>query len=137
MKIEYKLPPRRGLPPRAFTTTLVSEPQGSAPRLARLVALAQKLEGLLQSGTVKDYAEVARLGHVSTARVSQIMLLSYLAPVIQEHLLFLSAGEAEFLSEPELRNIAREPRWDRQRERFERLIRIPNSQADISGSVTR
>ena len=72
---------------------------------------------------MKDYAELARLGHVSTPRVSQIILLSQLAPAIQEYLLFLPADEAAFLTERELRQIAREPRWDRQRALFERLLK--------------
>ena len=122
MKIEYTLAGRRGLRPRAFTTEPPCEARSHAPRIARLLALAHKLEELLQSGAVKDCAELARLGHVSAARVSQIMLLSQLAPGIQEYLLFLPAGEATLISETELRNIAREPRWDRQRERFERLL---------------
>jgi Tat protein secretion system quality control protein TatD with DNase activity len=36
--------------------------------------------------------------------------------------LFLSAGDARFISESGLRNIAREPRWDRQRELFEQHL---------------
>src|ERR1700674_309819 len=42
---------------------------------------------------------------------------------LQEYVLFLSADEAEFLTEPTLRTIAREPRWDHQRACLERLIR--------------
>ena len=41
------------------------------------------------SGEVKDYAELARLGHVSRARITQIMNLLLLAPEIQEEILFL------------------------------------------------
>ena len=41
------------------------------------------------SGQVKDYAELARLGHVSRARITQIMNLLLLAPDIQEEILFL------------------------------------------------
>jgi hypothetical protein len=37
------------------------------------MALALRFEGLLQAGVVKDYAELARLGHVSRARVSQVI----------------------------------------------------------------
>jgi hypothetical protein len=122
MKIEYTIPGRRGLAPRAFTTEVVVAPTGPAPRIARLLALTHKLDGLFRSSTVKDYAELARLGQISTARVSQIMLLSQLAPAIQEYVLSLSAGEAVMVSESELRKIAREPRWDRQRELFERLL---------------
>ena len=46
-------------------------------------------EELIDEGQVTDYADLARLGHVSRARVSQIMSLLRLAPDIQEELLFL------------------------------------------------
>jgi len=72
---------------------------------------------------VRDYAELARLGHVLAARVSQIMTLLHLAPAIQEYLLFLSVDHAGFLTEPNLRKIARELRWDYQHACFEKLIR--------------
>jgi len=64
-------------------------PAGRVPRIARLMALALPFEGLLQAGEIKNYAELARLGHVSRARVSQIVQLLSLAPQIQEALLFL------------------------------------------------
>jgi hypothetical protein len=50
------------------------------PRIARLVALAIRFDQLLRSGTVEDYAELAHLGRVSRARVTQIMNLLNLAP---------------------------------------------------------
>jgi hypothetical protein len=53
------------------------------------MALALRFEQLLQAGVVTDYAELAGLGHVSRARVSQIMSLLVLAPAIQEALLHL------------------------------------------------
>jgi hypothetical protein len=59
------------------------------PRIARLMALAIRFESLIQSGTVTNYADLARLGHVSRARVTQIMNLLLLAPGIQEAILFL------------------------------------------------
>ena len=123
MKIEFNLPCRQKLPPPAFGPEPASPPQGRAPRIARLVALAHKLDGLVRSGAVRDYAELARLGHISAARVSQIMILLQLAPAIQEHVLFLSADEARLITEPTLRTIAREPLWDHQRACLERLIR--------------
>ena len=58
------------------------------PRIARLMALALRLEALVQQGTVPNYAELARLGHVSRARLSQVLSLLYLAPDLQEELLF-------------------------------------------------
>jgi hypothetical protein len=44
---------------------------GRVPRVARLLALAHRLERLVRTGVVKDYAEAARLGHVTRARISQ------------------------------------------------------------------
>lgn len=122
MKIEYTLPGGRGLP-RAFTTEPIGEPCDRAPRIARLLALAHKLDAQVRSGAIVSYGELARLGHISAARLTQIMVLLHLAPAIQEHILFLSAANARFLTELELRKIAREPHWDRQRELFERLLK--------------
>jgi hypothetical protein len=35
------------------------------PRIARLVGLADKVDGLFRSGDVHDYGELARIGHIS------------------------------------------------------------------------
>ena len=45
--------------------------RGRVPRVARLMALAVRFERLVRDGVVADYAELARLGHVSRARMSQ------------------------------------------------------------------
>ncbi len=63
--------------------------RGRVPRVARLMALAIRFEQLLRDGAIDSYAELAALGHVSRARVSQIMNLLQLAPDIQEAILFL------------------------------------------------
>jgi len=61
------------------------------PRISRYMALAIHFEDLIRQGVVTDYADLARLGHVTRARVTQIMNLRLLAPEIQEELLFLEA----------------------------------------------
>ena len=58
------------------------------PRIARLLALAHKFQKMLDSGEVESMAELARLGRVSRARITQIMDLLMLAPEIQEEVLF-------------------------------------------------
>lgn len=58
------------------------------PRISRYMALAIHFEDLIRQGVVTDYADLARLGHVTRARVTQIMNLRLLAPEIQEELLF-------------------------------------------------
>jgi hypothetical protein len=123
MRLEFTVPFRRVLAPRVLLTETAPAPQGHPPRIARLVALAHKLDGLVRSGAVIDYGELARLGHISPARLTQIMVLLHLAPQIQEYVLFLSAGEARFISEVKLRKIAREPRWDCQRKLFDELLK--------------
>jgi hypothetical protein len=53
------------------------------------MALAIRMDDLVRRGEVADYADIARLGHVTRARVTQIMNLLCLAPDIQESILFL------------------------------------------------
>ncbi len=64
-------------------------PVGRIPRVSRLMALAIRFDQLIRDGVVADQAELARLGHVTRARVTQIMDLLGLAPDIQEAVLFL------------------------------------------------
>ena len=66
---------------------------GRIPRVARLMALAIRFDQLIRDGVVADQAELARVGHVSRARLTQIMNLLNLAPDIQEDLLFLAVTE--------------------------------------------
>jgi hypothetical protein len=122
MIIEYKIPRRRGGALPVFRMEPADEPLSRPPRVARLVALAHKLEAMVRSGEVKDYVELARLGHVSAARIAQIVILGQLAPQIQEYVLFLPDEHAGQIGERELREIARDPRWDRQRALFEKLL---------------
>ena len=51
--------------------------------------MAVRCQELLGSGAVKDHAELARLGRVTRARMTQVMNLLNLAPQIQEEILFL------------------------------------------------
>lgn len=98
-------------------------PAGRVPRIARLMALALRFEDLLRRGEVKDYAELARLGHVTRARVTQIMNLLNLAPDIQEAILFLPLVEEghDPIKEWQVRPIAGEPVWGEQRAEWSSL----------------
>ena len=92
-------------------------PLGHVPRITRLMALALRFERLLALGEVRDYAELARLGHVTRARVTQIMNLLNLAPNIQEEMLFLPPTVAGYdpIKEWQVRPIAATPDWRKQR----------------------
>ncbi|MFO0815066.1 MAG: hypothetical protein U0796_17760 [Gemmatales bacterium] len=76
------------------------------------------------TGVVKDYAELARLGMVSRARISQIMNLLLLAPDIQEAILFLPKTVAghDPIKLKHLQPICLEMDWGRQRERWGRFV---------------
>jgi hypothetical protein len=98
-------------------------PKGRVPRVARLMALALRFEELIHDGVVTDYAELARLGHVTRARVSQIMNLTLLAPDIQESLLFLPLVEQgrDTIILRSLQPIAMAPDWRKQRKMWAAL----------------
>jgi hypothetical protein len=61
--------------------------------VAKLLALAHRFEGLVREGVVSDYAELALLGCLTRARISQIMSLLSLGPDLQEQVLFLPRTE--------------------------------------------
>jgi hypothetical protein len=94
-------------------------PGQSIPRIARLIALAIRFEALLRSRKTQDYAELARLGRVTRARMTQIMRLLDLAPDLQEQILFLPLMQG--LNERNLRPIASRIDWDEQRRMFQEM----------------
>jgi hypothetical protein len=94
----------------------------SIPRIARLMALAIRFEGLLQKKKIRDYADLARRGHVTRARMTQIMKLLHLAPDIQERLLFLPPIEG--LNERNLRHLVSTIDWDEQRRMFREVTNL-------------
>jgi hypothetical protein len=97
-----------------------AKPQGRIPRVARLLALAHRFQGLLARGEVQSMADLARLGGVTRARVTQIMDLLLLAPDIQEALLFLPPveGGRDPIHLRELRYVCQAPEWAEQRRRW-------------------
>jgi hypothetical protein len=112
--------------------TTVAPPR--VPRIARLMALALHIETLLQTGTVSSYAEVARLGHVSRARVSQILSLVQLAPDLQVQLLFLKrpADGREPWPLRHVLSVAALLDWSQQRRRWRKLQRTTHAHSRAS-----
>ncbi len=98
-------------------------PEGTIPRISRLMALAIRFDRLIKAGEVADQADLARLGHVTRARVTQIMNLLQLSPDIQEAILFLPRTEKgrDPIREIMLRPIAAEPDWRKQRRLWKSL----------------
>lgn len=111
-------------------------PVGRVPRITRLMALAIRFERLVATGAVRDYAEIARLGYVTRARVTQIMNLLNLAPDIQEDILFLPPVEhgRDPIKEWQIRPITLVPDWRKQRRMWRTLLR-PRSQTDSENAA--
>ena len=105
-------------------TTPQPVPEGHVPRISRLMALAIRFDDLVRSGEMADFAEIAELGQVTRARVSQIANLLNLAPDIQESILLLGRtnGVREAPNERQIRSIASEPDWNQQRSRWTEIF---------------
>ncbi len=99
------------------------KPVGRVPRVTKLMALAIKFDQMIKDGVVADQAELARLGYVSRARLTQIMNLLCLAPDIQESILFLSTVKSgrDPMTEHELRRVVSCVSWENQRAIFSSL----------------
>lgn len=94
--------------------------RGRFPRITQVVALALHFQEMIDSREIRGHADLAWLGCVSRERISQIMMLTWLAPDIQEEIVRLpqSPGGRFHVAEAMLRPIARLPLWDDQRERW-------------------
>jgi hypothetical protein len=104
-------------------STPTPRPNGRVSRVARFMALAIRFDELVRTGVVNDYAELARLGHVTRARMTQIMNLRMLAPDIQEAILFLPRTESgrDPIHLRQLQPIALVPDWRKQRHLWKQL----------------
>ena len=120
-KIRVKQPSMRALKPERHQVA----PE-RVPRIARLMALAVKLELMMKQGVVSDYATLATVGRVSQPRLTQIMNLRHLAPDIQEELLFLSSETAEqyHICERAIRQLSSLLLWDEQRAKWAALTTL-------------
>lgn len=89
------------------------------PRIARLMALAIRFEQMLEEGEVRDFAELARLGYVSRARLTQIMNLTLLAPDLQQTLLEHVEHD---VPERDIRRVLTHVDWATQRAAFRKHL---------------
>jgi hypothetical protein len=121
--VEYSLAPKRRGRKTGEKPVVVNT--GKLPRISRLMALAIKFDGLIREGVARDYADLARLGWVTRARMTQIMNLLNLAPDIQEEILFMPRTVAgrDPVSERNIRRITAIVRWDRQRKAWREVRR--------------
>ena len=90
------------------------------PRITRLMALAIKFQDMVNRGEVRDYADLARLGYLTRARITQIMNLLNLAADIQEAIL-LEQGKFGGIAERHLRCVTSEVSWRKQQQVWQKV----------------
>jgi hypothetical protein len=131
----YPQPRRRASRPQrspGVVSPPPSVPCGRVPRVTRLLALAIRCEQLFAAGIIANYAALAQLGHVSRARVTQIMNLLLLAPDIQEALLFLPRTERgrDPIRLRQLQRLTLVADWKEQRKLWQALLANEGSGQD-------
>ena len=124
-KVEFRrLAKGRKQMQEAPTKPRLMVPPGRVPRVSRWMALAIRFEKLIREGHVTSYSELACLGHVTNARISQIMNLLHLSPDIQEAILFLprtKRGRDPIILR-DLQYVAAALDWRNQRERWKKIV---------------
>ncbi len=99
------------------------QPPARVQRVSELMALAIHIEHLIETGELADRSEAARLAGITPARMTQIMNLLYLAPDIQEEILFLPrvGNRRDGVMEMQVRPISFMTNWQEQRETWRTL----------------
>src|ERR1035438_8640067 len=118
--LDPPLPPSQNRPQRLRLSAM----RGSLGKLRPAMAL--QFQEMIDRGGIQRHADLARLGCVSRERISQMMVLTWLAPDIQEAILRLPQvpGGRLPVSEGALRKMARMPLWEDQRTQW------PSASAD-------
>ncbi|QDV85508.1 hypothetical protein [Planctomycetes bacterium TBK1r] len=125
MTVSFGRPPKRARKQKKKGAKREPEPRPPrVPHVRRIMALAIRLEDLLDSGLVANQAEIAKAAGVTTARVSQIINLNRLAPDIQQAILELgpTTEKTDPFLERQVREIATHINWARQRKQFKKLM---------------
>jgi hypothetical protein len=122
--VSFPPPGRNSLKERPSSADSASLPGGRVPRVARLMALALRLDEQVRTGQVANYSALAALGHVTRARICQILNLLHLAPDIQEALLFLppTVRGRDTIILADLMPIAAAFDWRKQRRLWRKLL---------------
>ena len=106
--------PRRRVAPTPATARV--------PRVAKTLALAHRIDAMIATGELKDYADVARALGCTRSRVSQVTNLLPLAPAVQEAILNLPMTTGrDSITERQLRPLLAEPDWESQLALWSRL----------------
>jgi hypothetical protein len=88
---------------------------GPVPRVTRVLALALSFQDMIATGKARNYADLANRAGVTAERLSQVMKLIWLAPAIQQEILYLPGCGGRYpLTECAVRRIAKQWSWPEQ-----------------------
>jgi hypothetical protein len=77
------------------------------PRVTQVLALALSFQDMIATGEARNYHQLADRAGVTAERLSQVMKLTWLAPVIQMEILYLTGSGGRYpLTEFAVRHIA-------------------------------
>jgi hypothetical protein len=91
--------------------------------LRQNLVLAYQIQELFDKGKARNLGQVAQWLHTTHARISQIMNLLFLAPDIQEEILFSYEEKVFQLTEHKIRKIPMEVSWTKQREMWNEICK--------------
>ena len=91
------------------------------PPIVRLLVLAHQIERAVEKGRARDYMDAARQLGLTRARVTQIVNLLLLSPIIQATIL-TEPDRVRQLSERRLRPVIEELDWQKQETLFKQLL---------------
>jgi hypothetical protein len=88
---------------------------GRLPRVTQVLALALSFQDMIDTGAATNYRDLASRAGVTAERLSQVMKLLWLAPAIQQEILYLPGGGGRHpLTECAVRSIAAKWSWPEQ-----------------------
>lgn len=91
------------------------------PQLRQNLVLVHQVQSVLDKGQAKTPKQVAEWLNLSQARLNQFMNMLFLAPVIQEEILFAEDDKITAIPEYRINEISREMCWKKQLGMWEKL----------------
>src|SRR6266699_7228499 len=88
---------------------------GRPPRVTQVLALALSFQDMIATGSARNYEDLANRTGVTAERLSQVMKLIWLAPAIQQEILYLPGCGGRYpLTECAVRSVAAKWSWPEQ-----------------------
>jgi hypothetical protein len=78
---------------KGFSAAPPPEPSCRPARVAVTLALAHTIQRAIDRGEIRDQAEAARTLGLTRARLTQMLDMTFLAPKVQEEILFLEVSD--------------------------------------------